>query len=106
MQNQATTETESPEQISARLIELVAKAYEAIPKTHPKLAAYCYFSVYRSGGGDGIQFHVAGINGADFTAPSLQNVIALIREYNPEAERQKKIATLKAELATLEGGAL
>jgi hypothetical protein len=103
MKNQATTETESPEQISERLIELTAKAFNAIPKDHPSLSAYCYLSVFSSGSAVP-QFHVSGLDGLDIYAPTLESAIATIRDYNPEAERQKKIAALKAELATLEGG--
>jgi hypothetical protein len=120
MKNQATTETESqqtpvteqretgmPQSVWPEFKRMFLLLFGELSSTErfKDRGDYCFFSVRHQSGTE-LVVHASDWNGCDVSAPTMGDLLAKIRDCNPEAEKQKKIAALKAELATLEGGAL
>jgi hypothetical protein len=113
MQNQAKQETESRESLATeqqaetsawpeakRLFLLLLDELRSTERFKNKGDTF-FFSVRHNTGSE-LVIHASDWAGCDVSAPTMRELLDRIREFNPEAERQKKIAAIKAELAKLE----
>ena len=114
-ETETTLETGSIEQnetqptielIDAELRRWFQLAWEAIPREHPCLKDYCYFSLRKSGGCAAPTFRISGLDGCDLDGPTLACVLSELAASTPEVRRQQKIKALEAELAKLKTEAL